>query len=68
MDETETTPYSSPKRENDIDDSETIVHVSPNREREDEIDGKIYKEPKLETAIEIEKQVAEGKKNLSNVN
>ena len=28
MNETETIPYASPKRENDIDDSETIVYAS----------------------------------------
>ena len=33
-------------------------------ESEDEIDEKIYKEPKLETAIEIEKQAIEDEKKL----
>ena len=47
MDETETMPYTSPKTENGIDDSETIVYASPKRGSEDEIDEKIYKEPKL---------------------
>ena len=64
MDETETIPYASPKRENDIDDSETIVYSSPKRESEDEIDEKIYKEPKLETAVEIEKQTVENEKKI----
>ena len=53
MDETKTIPYSSPKKENNIDDSETIIYASPRRGREDEIDKKIYKKPKLETAIGI---------------
>ena len=35
---------------------ETIPYASPKRESEDEIDEKIYKEPNLETAVEIEKQ------------
>ena len=56
MDETKSIPYISRKRENDMDDSETIVCASPKRKTEDEIDEKIYKEPKLETAVEIEKQ------------
>ena len=64
MDETETIPYASPKRENDIDDSETIVYSSPKREIEDEIDEKIYKEPKLETAVEPEKQAVENEKKF----
>ena len=33
--------------------------LPPKRESEDEIDEKIYKEPKLETAVEIEKQALE---------
>ena len=40
-------PITSPKTENGIDDSETIVYASPKRGSEDEIDEKIYKEPKL---------------------
>ena len=36
-----------------MDDSKTIVCVSPKRESEKEIEEKIYKEPKLETAVEI---------------
>ena len=68
MDETETIPYASPKRENDIDDSETIVYASLNRESEDEIDEKIYKEPKLGTAVEIEKQAEENEKKISKGN
>ena len=47
MDETETVPRASWKRENDIDDSKTIVYASPKRQSEDEIDEKIYKQPKL---------------------
>ena len=62
MDETETIPYASLKRENDIDDSETIVHAYPKRKSEDEINEKIYKEPKLETAVQIEKQAVQDKK------
>ena len=38
--------------------------LPPKRESEDEIDEKIYKEPKLETAIEIEKQAIEDEKKL----
>ena len=64
MDETKRIPYASRKRKNDMDDSEIIVCASPKRETEDEIDEKIYKEPKLETAVEIEKQdVQDEKKN-----
>ena len=59
MDDAETIPYTSPKRENNIDDRETIVYAFPKRESEDEIDEKIYKEPKLKTAVEIEKQTVE---------
>ena len=33
--------------------------LPPKTESEDEIDEKIYKEPKLETAVEIEKQALE---------
>ena len=55
IDNIETIPYGSSKRENDIDDRETIAYDSPRRESEDEIDEKIYKEPKFETAAEIEK-------------
>ena len=53
------------KRENHIDDSETIVYTSPKRESEDEIDEKIYKEPKFETAVENEKQDVEDEKEFS---
>ena len=42
--------------DNEIDDRETIHYASQRRESDDKIDEKIYKEPKLETAIEIEKQ------------
>ena len=38
--------------------------LPPKRESEDEIDEKIYKEPKLETAFEIEKQAIEDEKKL----
>ena len=62
MDETETIPYASLKRENDIDDSETIVYAYPKRKSEDEINKKICKEPKLETAVQIEKQAVQDKK------
>ena len=41
---------------NEIDDRETIHYASPKRESDNGIDEKIYKEPKLENAIEIEKQ------------
>ena len=46
------------KQESDdqIDDRETIHYASPKRVSDNEIDEKIYKGPKLETAIEIEKQ------------
>ena len=64
MDEIETIPFVSPKRENDIDDRKTIAYASPRRESENEIDEKIYKEPKLETAVEIEKQNAEREKKF----
>ena len=57
MDETETIPY-------DIDDSETIVYASPRRRREDEIEEKIYKETKLGTAAETEKQAVEDEKKI----
>ena len=61
----ETIPYLSPKKENDIDDRETMAYASPRRESEDEIDAKIYKEPKLETAVETEKQTAEREKKIT---
>ena len=64
MDDFETIPYASPNKESDIDDRETIAYASPRRESEDEIDEKIYKEPKLETAVEIEKQNAEREKKF----
>ena len=56
MDDAETIPYASPKREDDIGDKETILYTLPKRESEDEIDEKVYKEPKLETPGEIEIQ------------
>ena len=62
MDDIETILYASPKRENGIDDIETILNASPRRESEDEINKKMYKEQKLETAVEIEKQTAEKEK------
>ena len=55
IDDIETIPCASLKKENDIDDTETIAYVSPRRESEDEVEEKIYKELKLETAAEIEK-------------
>ena len=63
IDDIETVPYVSPKRENDIDDREAIAYASPKREGEDEIDKKIYNKPNLETAVEIEEQIAEREKN-----
>ena len=42
--------------DNEIDDRETIPYTSPKRENVNEIDEKIYKEPKLETAVETRKQ------------
>ena len=68
IDDIETVPYVSPKRENDIDDRETIAYASPKTEGEDEIDKKIYNKPNLETAVEIEEQIAEREKKLSKVN
>ena len=68
MDDIETILYASPKRENDIDDRAVVAYASPRRESENEIDEKIYKEPKLETAVEIEKQTAEREKKISKVN
>ena len=59
IDDIETIPYVSPKRENDIDDRETTAYASPRKESKDEIEEKIYEFPKLETAVEIEKQTAE---------
>ena len=45
------------KQESDIeiDDREIILYASPKWESDNEIDEKIYKKPKLETAEEIEK-------------
>ena len=60
----ETIPYVSWRRKNDIDDRETIAYASPRKESKDEIDEKIYKEPKLETAVEIERQTAEREKKI----
>ena len=42
--------------DNEIDDRETIPYTSPKRENVNEIDEKIYKEPKLEAAVETGKQ------------
>ena len=64
MDDAETIPYASPKKEDNIDDRETILYASPRRESEDEIDEKIYKEPKLETPGEIEIQAENDRKNF----
>ena len=55
------------KRENDIDNSETIIFVSPKQKSEDETDEKIYKEPTFETAVKIEKEAVENKKKISKV-
>ena len=68
IDDIEIIPYVSTKKENDIDDRETIAYVSQRRESKDEIDEKIYKEPKLETAVKIKKQAGEREKKLSKVN
>ena len=62
MDEAERIPDASRQRENDMDDGETIVCASPKRESENEIDEKIYKEPKLETAVEIENHAGQDEK------
>lgn len=40
----------------EMDDRKTIPYASPKRENDIEIDEKIFKEPKDETAIDIEKQ------------
>ena len=64
IDDLETIPYVSPKRENDIDYRETIAYASQRTESKDKIDEKIYKEPKLQTAVEIEKQTAEREKKF----
>ena len=64
MDDAETIPYASLKKENNIDDRESILYASPRRESEDEIDEKIYKEPKLETPAEIEIQAAIDRENF----
>ena len=39
-----------------MDDEEIILYTPPKKENNNEIDEKIYKEPKLETIVEIEKQ------------
>ena len=44
--------------------NETILYMSPRREGEDEIDEKIHKEPKLETAAEIEIQAEIDRENF----
>ena len=41
MDDAETIPYASPKREDNIDDRETIIYAFLRMESEDEIDEKI---------------------------
>ena len=64
MDDIETIPFTSPKRENGIDHRETIAYASPRRESEDKIDEKIYNELKLENTAEIEKQTAEREKKF----
>ena len=50
--------------DNEIDNRETIPYTSLKRENDNKIDEKIYKEPKLETAVEIEKKPSLMKKNL----
>ena len=47
------------KQESDteFDDAETIWHASPQRESDNKINKKEYKEPQLETADKIQKQV-----------
>ena len=50
--------------DNEIDDRETIPYTSLKRENDNKIDEKIHKEPKLETAVEIEKKPSLMKKNL----
>ena len=54
------------KQENDdeIHDRETIHYASPKRVSDNKIDEKIYKGPKLETAIEIEKQAITDKEKF----
>ena len=47
-----------------MDDSETIVCASPKRGSENEIEEKIYKEPKLETAVEIENHAVQDEKKI----
>ena len=64
MDDAEMIPYASLKKEDNIDDRESILYASPRRESEDEIDEKIYKEPKLETPGEIEIQTENERKNF----
>ena len=64
MDDAETIPYASSKREDDIDNREIILYAFPRRESEDEIDIKIYKEPKLETTVKIEIQAEIDRENF----
>ena len=64
MDDAETIPYASSKREDDIDNREIILYAFPRRESEDEIDIKIYKEPKLETPVKIEIQAEIDRENF----
>ena len=46
------------ERDGEIEDRyrETIPYVSPKRESDNAIDEKLYKEPKAETTVDIEKQ------------
>ena len=46
------------KQENDtkFDDADSIPYAFPRRDSDTEIDGKKHKEPKLQTAVEIEKE------------
>ena len=48
----------------EIDDREIILYASPKWESDNEIDEKIYKKPKLETAEEIENGLSFKKKKL----
>ena len=42
--------------------------MSPRREREDEIDEKIYKKQKLETTLETEKQTTVDEEKFTKLN
>ena len=64
IDDIETITYASPKRENHIDDRETLPMLPQEGKAKIKLTKKIYKKPKLETAVEIEKQTAEREKKL----